>query len=154
MNNKIKSLFTFLKSKRGEMKKSRFKIWLRAFLLIQFSVIFSIYFIQDIAAGYFTWEKVALTILFFIPVGFLMGYYIVPMRADLEIRAVTFSLDKIYLFLIWFLVIFKLLLSYKYHAEAIADVIMCAILGIMGGRLGGIGIRVRKLKIKHHFIES
>ena len=154
MNNTIKSLFTFLKSKRGEMKKSRFKIWLRAFLLIQFSVIFSIYFIQDISAGYFTWEKVALTILFFIPIGFLMGYYIVPMRADLEIQAVTFSLDKIYLFLIWFLVIIKLLLSYKYHAEAIADVIMCAILGIMGGRLGGIGIRVRKLKIKHQFIES
>ena len=154
MNNKIKSLLTFLKANRGEMKKSRFKIWLRAFLLVQFSVIFNIYFVQDIAAGYFTWEKVALTILFFIPVGFLMGYYIVPIRADIEIQAVTFSLDKIYLFLIWFLVITKLLLSYKYHAEAIADVIMCAILGIMGGRLGGIGIRVRKLKIKYHFIEN
>ena len=153
MKKKIISLRTLLQSKRGEMKKSRFKIWLRAFLLIQFSVIFSIYFFRDIAAGYFTWERVALTTLFFIPIGFLMSY-IVPMRANIELQAVTFSLDRVYLFLIWFLVIAKLLLSYKYHAEAIADVIMCAILGIMGGRLGGIGLRVRKLKIKHNFIKT
>ena len=138
---------------RGEMPKSHFKIWLRAFLLVQFSVIFSIYFFHDIAAGYFTWEKVAISTLIFIPIGFLMSY-IVPMRANIEIQAVTFSLDKIYLFLIWFLVIAKLLASYYYHTESVADVIMCIILGIMGGRLGGIGIRVRKLKIKHHLITS
>ena len=153
MKNKILSLLTFLQSKRGEMKKSRFKIWLRAFLLIQFSFIFSVYFFHDIAAGYFTWEKVALIVLLFIPVGFLMSY-IVPMRADLDIRAVTFSLDKVYLFLIWFLVIFKLLASYYYHTAAVADVIMCVILGIMGGRLGGIGIRVRTLKNKHLLIKQ
>ena len=153
MKNKIISLLTFLQSKRGEMKKSRYKIWLRAFLFIQFSIIFGIYFSHDIAAGYFTWEKVALITLLFLPIGFLMSY-IVPMQANLEIRAVTLSLDKIYLFLIWFLVIFKLLASYYYHATTVADVIMCIILGLMGGRLGGIGIRVRKLKIQHHFIAS
>ena len=151
--NKIKPLLEFLKSKRGEMKKSRFKIWLRAFLLIQFSFIFSIYFFHDIAAGYFTWQKVALLILFFMPIGFLMSY-IVPMRANLEMKAVTFSLDKIYLFLIWLLVIAKLSASYYYHTVATADLIMCIILGIMSGRLGGIGIRVRKLKIKYGFIAN
>ncbi len=135
------------------MKKSRAKIWLRAFLLIQFSAIFSFYFFRDIAKGYFTWDKVVLTILIFIPIGFLMSY-IVPMQANVEIQAVTFSLDRVYLFLIWLLVITKLLASYYYQAESVADVIMCIILGIMGGRLGGIGIRVRKLKIKHRFITS
>ncbi|OQY33562.1 MAG: hypothetical protein B6I38_03440 [Anaerolineaceae bacterium 4572_5.1] len=153
MKNKIISLLNFLKSKRGEMKKSRAKIWLRAFLLIQFSAIFSFYFFRDIAKGYFTWDKVVLTILIFIPIGFLMSY-IVPMQANVEIQAVTFSLDRVYLFLIWLLVITKLLASYYYQAESVADVIMCIILGIMGGRLGGIGIRVRKLKIKHRFITS
>ena len=153
MKNKVISLLTFLQSKRGELKKSRFKIWLRAFLLIQFSIIFSIYFSHDIAAGHFTWEKVALITLLFLPVGFLMSY-IVPMQANIEIRAVTFSLDKIYLFLIWFLVIFKLLASYYYHAPTVADIIMCIILGLMGGRLGGIGIRVRKLKLRHGFIAN
>lgn len=151
--NKIKALLAFLKSKRGEMKKSHFKIWLRAFLLVQFSFIFGIYFFRDIAAGYFTWQKVALLILIFIPVGFLMSY-IVPMRANLEMKAITFSLDKIYLFLIWFLVIAKLAASYYYHTVATADLIMCIILGLMSGRLGGIGIRVRKLKIKHGFIQN
>ncbi|MBT7073380.1 MAG: hypothetical protein HN922_00555 [Anaerolineae bacterium] len=135
------------------MPKSRFKIWLRAFLLIQFSVIFSIYFSHDIAAEYFTWERVAITTLLFIPIGFLMSY-LVPMRANIELQAVTFSLDKIYLFLIWLLVITKLLASYLYHTETVADVIMCIIIGIMAGRLGGIGLRVRKLKIKHNFIKT
>ena len=80
--------------------------------------------------------------------------YIVPMRANLEMKAITFSLDKTYLFLIWFLVIAKLSASYYYHTVATADLIMCIILGLMSGRLGGIGIRVRKLKIKHGFIAN
>ena len=116
-------------------------------------MIFSIYFSHDIAAEYFTWERVAITTLLFIPIGFLMSY-LVPMRANIELQAVTFSLDKIYLFLIWLLVITKLLASYLYHTETVADVIMCIIIGIMAGRLGGIGLRVRKLKIKHNFIKT
>ena len=147
----LASLLAFLQSKRGEMKKSRFKIWLRAFLLIQFSAIFGFFFFHDIAARHFTWGKVAFFTLLCIPIGFLMSY-IVPMQANHEMKAVTFSLDKIYLFLIWFLVIAKLFASYYYQTIAVADVIMCIILGIMGGRLGGIGIRVRKLKIRHGFL--
>ncbi|MBT3338054.1 MAG: hypothetical protein HN855_12085 [Anaerolineae bacterium] len=136
---------------RKEMKKSPFKIWLRAFLLVQFSFIFGVYLFHDIGNGYFKWEWVALLILFFIPVGFLMSH-IVPMQANIEERAVTLSLDKIYLVLIWILVIGKLLASYVFHVETISDVIMCTIIGIMGGRLGGIGIRVRKLKRSNNFI--
>ena len=52
-------IFTLLKSLRGEMKKSRFKIWLRAFLFLQFSLLFSFYFFRDIGRGYFSWEWVA-----------------------------------------------------------------------------------------------
>ncbi len=149
MINKIKSLLLLLQSKRGEMKKSRFKIWLRAFLLIQFSFLFSILLYQDIADGYFTWKWVALTTLIFIPVGFLMSR-LVPMEGNLEVQAVTLSIDKIYLALIWILVIVKMLCSYVFELAIIADVIMCVIIGIMGGRLGGIGLRVRKLKVKHN----
>ena len=152
-NNKIKSLIVTLQSFRREMKKSTFKIGLRVFLFVQFSIIFGIFFFQDIADGYITWGKIIGLILFFIPFGFLMGY-IVPMQAKVEIQAVTLSLDRVYLFLIWILVIAKLLASYKYHTAAVADVIMCIILGVMGGRLGGIIIRVRNLKIKHEFISN
>ena len=88
---------------RGEMKKSRFKIWLRAFLLVQFSALFSVYFIRDIGNGYYTWTSVFVVFACFVPVGFLLSR-IVPMKADVELRAVTFSLDRVYLFLIWFLV--------------------------------------------------
>lgn len=148
MNMPLPARIQFL---RGEMKKSRFKIWLRAFLFVQFSALFSFYFLRDIGNGYFSWGWVALLFILFIPVGFLMSL-IVPMRADPELRAVTISLDRVYLFLIWLLVISKLIIGRIPPFTPEADFIMCAIMGIMFGRLGGIGIRVRLLKIRHGFI--
>jgi len=153
MTQQIISLFSYLQSLRGEMKKSRFKIWLRALLFVQFSALFGFYFSRDITNGHFRWEWVPLTFALFIPIGFLMSR-IVPMQADLEIRAVTLSLDKIYLVLIWILVIAKLILGHIPSLVFLADIIMCSILGIMFGRLGGIGIRVRQLKLQHGFIEK
>lgn len=143
-------LFTLLKSLRGEMKKSRAKIWLRAFLFVQFSLLFSVYFFRDIGHGYFRWEWVALVFAAFIPIGFLLSL-IVPMKADAELGAVTFSLDKFYLFLIWFLVIAKLIIGRIPPFTPEADFIMASIMGIMFGRLGGIGLRVRRLKLQHGF---
>lgn len=147
------SIQNFMKSMRGEMKKSRFKIWLRAFLLIQFSAIFCVYFFRDIEHGYYSWRSVALVIAAFIPVGFLLSF-IVPMKADAELQAVTFKLDRVYLFLIWFLVIAKLIIGRIPAFTPEADFIMSAIIGIMFGRLSGIGIRVRQLKLQHGFIQG
>lgn len=146
------TIISFVKSMRGELKKSRFKIWLRAFLLIQFSALFCVYFFRDIGNGYFTWKSVALVIAAFIPVGFLLSF-IVPMKADPELKAVTFSLDRFYLFLIWLLVIAKLIIGRIPAFTPEADFIMSAIIGIMFGRLSGIGIRVRQLKLQHGFVQ-
>ena len=143
MNRDIKAL-------RVDMKKSPYKIMLRVFLLLQFSAIFMVYFYRDIGNGHFTWNLVTSYVLIFVPIGFLMSF-IVPMRADTDLNAVTISLDKIYPFLIWFLVIFKLLASYYYHTDSVADIIMATIIGIMSGRLTGIILRVRKLNLQHSF---
>ena len=140
-----------IKAIRLEMKKSPYKILLRVFLLLQFSAIFIFYFFRDISKGHFTWMMVVEYIIIFIPIGFLLSF-IVPMRPNPELNAVTFSLDKVYLFLIWFLVIFKLLASYYYHIDGVADIIMAAIIGIMSGRLFGIILRVRKLNLQHSFL--
>jgi hypothetical protein len=94
---------------------------------------------------------VALLFTLFIPVGFLMSL-IVPMKADLKRRAVILSFDRVYLFLIWLLVIAKLIIGRIPPFTLEADFIMCAILGIMFGRLGGIGLRVRYLKVQYGFI--
>jgi len=150
MKTRIISRLALAKSFRGELKKSRYKIWLRAFLFLQFSAMFCFYFFRDIAHGYFTWGWVATLFVLFILVGFLLSL-IVPMKADPEIRAVTLSLDRVYLFLIWFLVVMKLILGRIPPFTPEADFIMCAILGIMFGRLGGIGLRVRQLKLHHGF---
>jgi hypothetical protein len=146
------SILSTIKSLRGEMKKSRLKIWLRAFLFLQFSAMFSFYFFRDIGNGYFSWEWVAFLFTLFIPVGFLMSL-IVPMKADIELQAVILSLDRVYLFLIWLLVIAKLIIGRIPPFTPEADFIMCAIMGIMFGRLGGIGLRVRHLKVKYGFVE-
>ena len=148
MIKKFKALFSYFKSLRSELKKSRFKIWLRAFLLIQFSAMFSIYFFRDIANGYFSWKWVAVVFACFIPVGFLLSL-IVPIKTNLELKAVTFSLDHVYLFLIWFLVVAKLIIGTVPSFAPESDFIMSAIIGIMFGRLGGIGLRVHYLKRKN-----
>jgi hypothetical protein len=145
--------FQYLKSLRGELKKSRYKIWLRAFLFVQFSAIFMFFFFRDIRNGYFSWGAVALFFTLFIPIGFMLSL-LVPMKADHDLDAVTFSLDRFYLFLIWFLVVAKLIIGRIPAFTPEADFIMCAIMGIMFGRLGGIGIRVRRLKIQHGFMEK
>jgi hypothetical protein len=142
-----------IKSFRGEMKKSRFKIWLRAGLFIIFGTLFTLYFFRDTSNGYFTWAWTALLFTLFIPVGFWMSR-IVPMQVDESIRAVTLSFDRTYFILIWVLVIAKLIASRIPVLITTSDVIMCVILGIMFGRLGGIGVRVRQLKIKHGFVEK
>lgn len=124
---------------------------MRAFLFVQFSAIFIFYFFRDIGNGYFSWGWVALLFILFIPIGFLLSL-IVPMKADPKLRAITLSLDRIYLFLIWFLVIAKLIIGRIPPFTPEADFIMCAIMGIMFGRLGGIGLRVRQLKVQNGFI--
>ena len=142
-----------LKFLRGEMKKSRFKIWLRAGLFIQFSAIFSVYLFRDISNGYFGWGWSLLVFALCVPIGFLMSR-LVPMQVDLESRAVILSLDRIYLVLIWLLVIAKLIAGRIPPLVFIADISMCTILGIMSGRLGGIGVRVHRLKVKYEFAEK
>jgi hypothetical protein len=146
-----KSLPSLLAWGRGEMKKSRFKIWLRAFLLIQFSAIFGVYFFRDIAAGHFHWEWVGLIYLLCFPLGMWMSR-IVPMRADTETRAVLLSMDVVYLILIWLLVIAKLVAAMFPDWVFLADICMVVILGIMSGRLGGICLRVRQLKVAAGFV--
>jgi hypothetical protein len=146
-----KSIPSLLAWGRCEIKKSRFKIWLRAFLFIQFSAIFGVYFFRDISAGYFRWEWAGLIFLACLPIGFLMSR-IVPMRADSETRAVFLSFDRVYLVLIWILVIAKLIAGQFPTWVFLADICMAVILGIMSGRLGGIGLRVRRLKLAAGFL--
>jgi hypothetical protein len=150
MDNLQISLPASLKAFRHEMKKSRFKIWLRAVLFFLFGSLFMFYFIRDIADQHFTWGWVSILFVAFIPVGFLLSR-IVPMQVDTDAKAVTLSLDRTYLVLIWVLVIAKLIASHIPVLIPLSDVIMCAILGIMFGRLGGIGLRVRGLKSMHGF---
>lgn len=141
MDNLIALFYKF----RGLMKQSRFKIWLRAGLLIQFTLMFSYLLSLDIMEGFFTWGWSLFVVALSIPFGFWMSRW-VPMRYDEQIQKVTLTIDIIYLVIIWVLVIIRVSIGIIGKWVAFSDVIMCIIIGMMAGRLGGIGLRVRRLK--------
>lgn len=138
------SLTDQLHSLRGQMKYSRAKIWVRTGLLTIFSIIFGTYLARDISAGLFHWQWGLAVLALCFPIGMWMSR-LVPMQA-LSAELVTLSFDRIYFVLIWLLVIAKFILGHIPGMNLAADIIMCSILGIMSGRLGGIGLRVRELK--------
>ena len=141
------SLIDKLQTLRGQMKYSRAKIWVRTGLLTIFSILFGTYLAHDISAGIFHWQwGIAVLVLCF-PIGMWMSR-LVPMQSQ-STELVTLSFDRIYFVLIWLLVIAKFILGHIPGMNLAADIVMCAILGIMSGRLGGIGLRVRELKRQH-----
>jgi hypothetical protein len=82
----------------------------------------------------------------------LIGFWLsklVPMQGHPASRHVTFSFDLIYFALILVLVIAKVITSRVPGMVIWTDIIMCAILGLMIGRLSGICLRVRHLKSLH-----
>lgn len=133
-----------LHSLRGQMKYSRAKIWIRTGLLTIFSIIFGIYLMRDISAGFFRWEWGLAIFAICFPLGMWMSR-LVPMQT-LSAELVTLSFDRIYFVLIWLLVIAKFILGHIPGMNFAADIIMCSILGIMSGRLSGICLRVSGLK--------
>jgi hypothetical protein len=135
-----------LHSLRRQMKHSRAKIWIRTGLLTIFSILFGTYLVRDISAGVFRWEWGLAVFALCFPLGMWMSR-LVPMQAQ-SAEIVTLSFDRIYFVLIWLLVIVKFILGRIPGMNLTADIIMCSILGIMSGRLGGIGLRVRRLKIE------
>ena len=69
-------------------------------------------------------------------------------------KHITLSFDRLYFALILALVIAKAITGKVSGLGAWSDAIMCAILGIMSGRLSGICLRVRGLKVQHQFLNA
>ena len=134
-------------------KRSKAKIWLRTGILAIFAVIFGISLYHDISTQRFLWYWGLITYLICFPIGFAMRN-LVPMQVHLTSKHITMSFDKIYFAVILALVIGKLVAGRFFGLTVLADVIICAILGLMTGRLGGIGVRVRGLKREHGFLSD
>jgi hypothetical protein len=137
-------------AKPSIVKQSRAKIWIRTGLLVIFGILFTFQLYESISADYFHWSWALIVFALFLPVGFAMRN-LVPMQVHLEHRVITLSLDRVYFILIWVLVIGKFIAYYAFSAYIISDILMCAILGLMAGRLSGICLRVSHLKSAHGF---
>ena len=144
MNKTSLSFTDQIHSLRSQMKYSRAKIWVRTGLLTIFSILFGTYLVHDMSAGIFHWQWGVAVLALCFPIGMWMSR-LVPMQAQ-SAELVTLSFDRIYFVLIWLLVIAKFILGHIPGMNLAADIIMCSILGIMSGRLGGMGLRVRALK--------
>lgn len=127
------------------MKRSRVKIWIRTCILAVFGALFGLTIYQDILSGAFHWVWALTVFLPCLPVGFWMRKF-VPMKVHPASRHVTLSFDRVYFIPIVVLVIVKAVAGNISSVAILADFTMCMILGLMIGRLGGIGLRVRKLK--------
>jgi hypothetical protein len=133
------------------MQGSRGKIWIRTGLLVIFGTLFGVSLAHDLQDGLFSWQLGLIALLPCLAIGFWMSR-LVPMHLHPERKVITFSLDKIYFVLIWVLVIAKLLTGRLFGLPVWSDVLMVVILGLMSGRLSGICLRVRSLKIANQFI--
>jgi len=133
------------------MKQSRAKLWVRTGILVVFGVLFGLALYRDIAAGVFPRQLALAIFVLCLPLGFLLSR-LVPMEAHLSSKTIVFSFDRIYFGLILLLVVLKAVTGRLPGLEIWADVVMCVILGLMLGRLSGICLRVRDLKIRHGFL--
>jgi multisubunit Na+/H+ antiporter MnhC subunit len=134
-------------------KRSRAKIWLRTGILALFGTLFGVSLYRDIAAGQFLWFWGLAVFLICLPVGFELRK-LVPMQVHLASRHITMSFDRLYFALILTLVIGKAVTGQMLHLPIWSDVLMCAILGVMVGRLSGICLRVHDLKVRHGFLAA
>jgi peptidoglycan/LPS O-acetylase OafA/YrhL len=133
------------------LKQSRAKLWIRTAILIIFGTIFTIALYRDIASEKFNYIWALLSFLPSLVIGFWMRQW-VPMQIHIASKLISFSFDKIYFTLILLLVIIKVISERIPELTFWDDVIMCVILGLMIGRLCGICLRVRKLKVLHNFM--
>ncbi len=133
------------------LKQSRAKLWIRTGILAVFGTLFGLALRRDLMSGRFHWQWVLLSFLPCLAIGFWMSR-LVSMKAHKTFQCVTLSFDHIYFSLILFLVVAKVIATRVEGMAAWADVIMCAILGLMIGRLSGICLRVRDLKVRNNFI--
>lgn len=132
-------------------KRSRAKIWIRTGILAVFGTLFALALYRDMASARFHWSWALMVFLPCLLIGFWLSK-LVPMQVYPASRHVTFSFDFIYFALILFLVIAKVIAGRVPGLVIWTDIIMCAILGLMIGRLSGICLRVRHLKHRHDLI--
>jgi hypothetical protein len=133
------------------MKRSRAKLWIRTGILVVFGTLFAVLLYRDMAAGVYHWTWALAAFLPCLVIGFFMRG-LVPMQVHPVSGHITMSFDRIYFAVILLLVIVKAIAGRVPGLTVWADVAMCLILGLMIGRLSGICLRVRDLKVQHGFI--
>ena len=132
-------------------KQSRTKIWIRTVILTVFGTLFGLALYPVMVSGAFPWSWGLAIFLPCLGIGFKMSR-LVPMQIHRASRHITLSFDRLYFSLIVLLVFIKAIAGRIAGMEILANAAMCVILGLMIGRLSGICLRVRDLKISHNFI--
>lgn len=132
-------------------KQSRTKLWIRTVILTVFGTLFTLTLYPDMASGVFSWKLGLIIFLLCLTIGFWMSR-LVPMGVHQASKHITLSFDRLYFSLIILLVLIKAVTSRVSGMQIWSDIVMCVILGLMIGRLSGICLRVRALKVQHNFI--
>ncbi len=134
-------------------KRSRAKLWIRTGILAVFGTLFGLALYRDISSGAFRWWWALAAFGLCLVAGFWMRK-LVPMQIHRASQHITLSFDRVYFGLILLLVVAKAVAGRVPGLGLWSDVVMCIILGLMIGRLSGICLRVRRLKVKHGFVQG
>ena len=134
-------------------QRSKAKIWLRTGILAVFGTLFGLSLYHDVMAGGFVWFWGLAVFLVGLPIGFQLRRQ-VPMQIHPASKHITMSFDRLYFGLILALVVGKSVTGQLLHLTIWSDLLMCAILGVMSGRLSGICLRVHDLKVRYGFLSA
>ncbi|MCK5847526.1 MAG: hypothetical protein KAG84_08805 [Bacteroidales bacterium] len=130
------------------MKRSKAKMWIKIIVLIIFTSLFTHSLYIDLQKGYINYQVISFA---FIP-SIIIGLWLrklVPLQVHKKFSHITFSFDKIYFVIILLLYITKKVCQIMDIQHIIGDISMVIIIGLMLGRVIGLFIRLKRIRIQH-----
>ena len=148
INKKYTKIISDGDSEPSVMKRSRAKMWIKIVMLIIFTSLFSHALLLDLQKGYINYQIIISVIIPSLFIGLWLRK-IVPLQVHTKFSHITFSFDKIYFAIIIILFAIKKTCQIMDIQHILGDISMVIIIGLMIGRVIGLFMRIKKLKIEH-----
>ena len=148
IKNKYTEIISDGENEPSVMKRSRAKMWIKIIMLIIFTSLFTHALLLDLQKEHISYQIIIFTIIPSLAAGLWLRK-IVPLQVHTKFAHITFSFDKIYFAIIIMLFSIKKYCQIMDIQHILGDISMVIIIGLMMGRVIGLFIRLKKLRIQH-----